>query len=101
MDFLRLSSRVDAIWARYKNMQRVTKEITSVISSIITECAAKGLVENFDQISSKLDQISSKLDRIEMCFEMCFEPNVMSLLPHSEPVGHMSRQVITEESIQV
>merc|ERR1712062_149734 len=60
LNFLRLSSRVDAVASRVQtavSMQRVTKDMTSVVRSM--EGALK---------SMNLEQISNMLDRFEKSF---------------------------------
>lgn len=89
LNFLRLSSRVDAVASRVQtavSMQRVTKDMTSVVRSM--EGALK---------SMNLEQISNMLDRFEKSFEnLDVQSQVME-----ETVGGVTAQSVPEASVQV
>merc|ERR1712168_1386586 len=88
INFLRLSSRVDAVASRVQtavSMQRVTKDMTQVVRSM--ESALK---------SMNLEQISTMLDRFEKSFEnLDVQSQVME-----ETVGGVTAQSVPEGDVQ-
>lgn len=88
LNFLRLSSRVDAVASRVQtavSMQRVTKDMTQVVHSM--ESALKTM---------NLEQISTMLERFEKSFEnLDVQSQVME-----ETVGGITAQSIPEGDVQ-
>merc|ERR1711915_81205 len=88
INFLRLSSRVDAVASRVQtavSMQRVTKDMTQVVRSM--ESALK---------SMNLEQISTMLDRFEKSFEnLDVQSQVME-----DTVGGVTAQSVPEGDVQ-
>merc|ERR1711893_441200 len=88
LNFLRLSSRVDAVASRVQtavSMQRVTKDMTQVVRSM--ESALK---------SMNLEQISTTLDRFEKSFEnLDVQSQVME-----DTVGGVTAQSVPEGDVQ-
>merc|ERR1711931_477552 len=88
INFLRLSSRVDAVASRVQtavSMQRVTKDMTQVVRSM--ESALK---------SMNLEQIATMLDRFEKSFEnLDVQSQVME-----DTVGGVTAQSVPEGDVQ-
>merc|ERR1739838_22276 len=88
INFLRLSSRVDAVASRVQtavSMQRVTKDMTQVVRSM--EGALKAM---------NLEQISTMLDRFEKSFEnLDVQSQVME-----DTVGGVTAQSVPEGDVQ-
>ena len=89
INYLRLSSRVDAVASRVQtavSMQRVTKDMTSVVRGM--ESALKQM--NLEQIATMLDRFEKGMENIDVQTDVI-----------EQTVGGVTAQSIPEGDVQV